>query len=172
MSLHRDTVRLGEKKTNARLDSTYLRRCVSASLCRKKVANLCFFPLFLWGLDVRGKTCWDIATSWRYLYALPLPLESLAIHGKPRYCKKIKHRPNMCWDPRPAHAACMLQAARANMVSVILEDNYTQFRILSLGQHRAALKNTVKRRTNTGRSSLSLTHTPHTNTHIRTNSAA
>lgn len=77
----------------------------------------------------------------------------------------------MCWDPCPAYAACMLRAARANMVSVILEDNYTQFRILSLGQHRAALKITVKRRTNTGRSSLSLSHTPHTNTHIRINSA-
>lgn len=44
----------------------------------------------------------------------------------------------MCWDPCASHAACMLRAARANMVSVILENNYIQFRILSLGQHRAA----------------------------------
>lgn len=70
----------------------------------------------------------------------------------------------MCWDPRPSHAACMLRAARTNMVSVILEDNYIQFRILSLGQRRAALKNTVNRRTNTGRSSLSLSHTQRTHT--------
>lgn len=43
-------------------------------------------------------------------------------------------------DPNPSHTACTLWAARANMVSVILEDNYIQFRSLSLGQHRAALK--------------------------------
>lgn len=37
-------------------------------------------------------------------------------------------------------AASTLRAARANMVSVILEDNYIEFRSLCLGQHRAALK--------------------------------
>lgn len=43
-------------------------------------------------------------------------------------------------DPNPSPTACTLWAARANMLSVILEDNYIQFRRLSLGQHRAALK--------------------------------
>lgn len=43
-------------------------------------------------------------------------------------------------DSSSPHAACTLWAARANIVSVILEDNYIEFRGLSLGQHRAALK--------------------------------
>lgn len=69
----------------------------------------------------------------------------------------------MCWNPpRPSHVACMLWTARANMVSVILEDNYIQFRILSLGQHRAALKTLwTEEQTLGGAHLLSRAHSAH-----------
>lgn len=127
-----------------------------------------FFSSFCEVYMSEWRRAWVIATSCQHLHALPLPSKSLAIHGEPRYCKKIKHSPKCAGTPCPSYAVCMLQAARTNIVSVVLKDNYIQFRILSLGQHRAALKNTVNSRTNTERSSFSLTHTHIAHTHTLT----